>query len=369
MSNNRPSRQSHDKPRRRSGPPSPRRSSRRSADAAGQSSPRPKPRPGRRSSGSPRPARSGDDDRAPFRRREGSAPGRAPKSQGQRREAFRQEEEERVPRQFLPRPEADPTPEESSDLIFGRHSVEAALAGDRSLNRIWINARLRYDGRYTELIADAKANGVVVDDVDGRRLSQLANGQNHQGIVAQVAAYSYWELEDLITRAKENHPRPVLLAADGVTDPHNLGAIIRSAEAIGAQGLVIPQRRAVGITSTVSKVAAGATEHLPVARVVNLKRALETLKASGFWIYGLAAEASQPVHTVQFNAATVLVVGSEGSGLSLTVQQGCDSLVSIPLGGKTPSLNASVATGMALYEIYRQQWGNRIQLNTLQNRK
>jgi 23S rRNA (guanosine2251-2'-O)-methyltransferase len=247
--------------------------------------------------------------------------------------------------------------------------VEAALAGDRSLNRIWINARLRYDGRYTELIADAKANGVVVDDVDGRRLSQLANGQNHQGIVAQVAAYSYWELEDLITRAKENHPRPVLLAADGVTDPHNLGAIIRSAEAIGAQGLVIPQRRAVGITSTVSKVAAGATEHLPVARVVNLKRALETLKASGFWIYGLAAEASQPVHTVQFNAATVLVVGSEGSGLSLTVQQGCDSLVSIPLGGKTPSLNASVATGMALYEIYRQQWGNRIQLNTLQNRK
>jgi 23S rRNA (guanosine2251-2'-O)-methyltransferase len=194
-------------------------------------------------------------------------------------------------------------------------------------------------------------------------------GSLTRGIIAQVAPYSYWELADLITHAQGKSTRPVILAADSITDPHNLGAIIRSAEAIGAQGLVIPQRRAVGVTSTVSKVAAGAVEHFPIARVVNLKRALETLKTEGFWIYGLAAEASQPVHTVEFNAATVLVVGAEGSGLSMTVQQGCDSLISIPLGGTTPSLNASVATGMALYEIYRQQWGQRIQLNTLQNRK
>jgi 23S rRNA (guanosine2251-2'-O)-methyltransferase len=257
----------------------------------------------------------------------------------------------------------------TDDLIYGRHAIEAALAGDRSLNRLWINARLRYDGRFMELLKTAKDNGVVIDEVDTRRLGQISQGQNHQGIIAQTAPYSYWELEALITHAQETSPRPVLLAADGITDPHNLGAIIRSAEAIGAQGLVIPQRRAVGVTSTVAKVAAGAVEQFPIARVVNLKRALETLKVSNFWIYGLAAEASQPIHTVQFTAATVLVVGAEGSGLSLTVQQGCDSLVSIPLSGKTPSLNASVATGMALYEIYRQQWSQQLKLNSLQNSK
>jgi len=262
-----------------------------------------------------------------------------------------------------------PESQESPDLIYGRHAIEAALESERSLNRLWVNARYRYDGRFLSLINEAKNSGVVVDEVDSRRLSQIAQGQNHQGIVAQVAAYSYWELDTLITHAKEKSSRPVLIAADSITDPHNLGAIIRSAEAIGAHGLVIPQRRAAGVTSTVTKVAAGAVEHFPIARVVNLRRALETLKDAGFWIYGLSSEASCPIHTVQFNDATVLVVGAEGEGLSMTVQQSCDSLVSIPLAGKTPSLNASVATGMALYEIYRQQWVGRLDLNALQKAK
>jgi 23S rRNA (guanosine2251-2'-O)-methyltransferase len=259
--------------------------------------------------------------------------------------------------------------EPDTDLIYGRHAVEAALLSERPLNRLWINAKLRYDGRFMGLVNEIKGNGVVIDEVDVHRLSQIAHGQHHQGIIAQVAPYDYWELEALIAHAKEQSTRPVLLAADGITDPHNLGAIIRSAEAIGAQGLVIPQRRAVGVTSTVVKVSAGAVEHFPIARVVNLKRALETLKAENFWIYGLDSEASQPIHAFTFNAATVLVVGAEGDGLSMTVQQGCDNLVSIPLNGKTPSLNASVATGMALYEIYRQQWVGRLQLNALQNSK
>lgn len=258
---------------------------------------------------------------------------------------------------------------ESPDLIYGRHAIEAALASERSLNRLWINSRYRYDGRFLGLINEAKANGVVVDEADPRRLNQIAGGQNHQGIIAQVAAYDYWELEALITHAKERSSRPVLLAADSITDPHNLGAIIRTAEALGAQGLIIPQRRAAGVTSTVTKVAAGAVEHFPTARVVNLRRALETLKAANFWIYGLSAEASQSIHTVQFDDATVLVVGAEGDGLSMGVQQSCDGLVSIPLMGKTPSLNASVATGMALYEIYRQQWMGRLNLNALQKAK
>ncbi|MEO1298348.1 MAG: 23S rRNA (guanosine(2251)-2'-O)-methyltransferase RlmB [Cyanobacteria bacterium J06636_16] len=259
--------------------------------------------------------------------------------------------------------------QESSDLIYGRHAIEAALEGERPLNRLWINSRYRYDGRFLTLINEAKANGVVIDEADPRRLNQIAQGQSHQGIIAQVAAYDYWELETLISHAKAQNSAPVLLAADSITDPHNLGAIIRSAEALGAQGLVIPQRRAAGVTSTVAKVAAGAVEHFPIARVVNLRRALEELKAANFWIYGLSAEANHPIHKAQFNDATVLIVGAEGAGLSLSVQQSCDSLVSIPLAGKTPSLNASVATGMALYEIYRQKWAGRLALNVLPKAK
>ena len=259
--------------------------------------------------------------------------------------------------------------QESLDLIYGRHAIEAALENKRPLNRLWVNSRYRYDGRFLTLINEAKANGVVVDEADPHRLNQIAQGQTHQGIIAQVAAYDYWDLQGLIIHAKAQNPRPVLLAADSITDPHNLGAIIRSAEALGAQGLIIPQRRAAGVTSTVTKVAAGAVEHFPIARVVNLRQALETLKAENFWIYGLSTEASQPIHTAQFNDATVLVVGAEGDGLSMSVQQSCDKLISIPLVGKTPSLNASVATGMALYEVYRQHWAERLNLNTLQKVK
>jgi 23S rRNA (guanosine2251-2'-O)-methyltransferase len=242
------------------------------------------------------------------------------------------------------------------DLIYGRHPVLAALTGDRQINRIWVMSHLRYDPRFHTLLTEAKANGAVIDEVDARRLSQMTQGATHQGIVAQIAPYSYLELPDLIARAKAASDQPVLIAADSITDPHNLGAIIRSAEAMGAQGLVIPQRRSAGVTSTVMKVAAGGLEHLPVSRVVNLSRALETLKAEGFWIYGMAADAAQPLHTVSFSGPVVLVVGAEGDGLNLITQRHCDVLVSIPLKGKTTSLNASVATGMVLYEVFRQRW-------------
>lgn len=249
-------------------------------------------------------------------------------------------------------------------MIYGRHSVLAALEGERYLNRIWITPRLRYDARFHSLLSNAKANGTVIDEVDHRRLDQVTHGANHQGVAAQVAPYKYIELGELIQKAKAVTEHPVIIAADGITDPHNLGAIIRTAEAIGVQGLVIPQRRAVGITSTVTKVAAGALETFPVARVVNLTRALEELKDVGFWIYGAAANASQPVDTVRFDSPVVLVIGAEGEGLSLLTQRCCDALVSIPLQGNTPSLNASVATGMILYEIYRQRRSHTFHLET-----
>ncbi len=254
--------------------------------------------------------------------------------------------------------------QQDNDLIYGRHPVLTALENQRSLNRIWITSKLRYDHRFHSLLLKAKDNGTVIDEVEPKRLDQITNRANHQGVAAQVAPYVYTELHDLIERAKLATD-PVIIAADGITDPHNLGAIIRTAEAIGAQGLVIPQRRASGITSTVMKVAAGALEHFPVARVVNLQRALEDLKAAGYWIYGTAADGSEPLHTVEFNGPIVLVVGAEGEGLSILTQRSCDFLVSIPLLGKTPSLNASVATGMALYEIYRQRWSNTLHLDKL----
>ena len=215
--------------------------------------------------------------------------------------------------------------------------------------------QLRRDRRFKDAIDRAKANGAIIDETNPQRLSQLVAGANHQGIVARVAPYTYLELADAIALAVEATENPVILVADGIVDPHNLGAIIRTAEAMGMQGLVIPQRRAAAIDSTVMKASAGALEHFPVARVVNLNRAIAELKASGFWVYGLTSDAETPLHTLELNGAIALVIGSEGQGLSSSTQKNCDFLTSIPLLGKTPSLNASVAAAMAVYEISRQR--------------
>lgn len=250
--------------------------------------------------------------------------------------------------------------EDSDDTIYGRRTILAALESGRTLNRIWVLSHLRYDSRFHSLLDQAKRKGTVIDEVDSRRLDFLTHHANHQGIAAQAASHEYLELADLILQAKAATSTPVLVALDSMTDPHNLGAIIRTAEALGAQGIVIPQRRAVGITSAVAKVAAGALEAIPVARVVNLNQALKQLKEDGFWIYGLSSEAKEPIHQLKLIDAIVLVVGAEGEGLSLLTQRHCDVLTSIPLQGKTASLNASVASGMALYEAFRQRWLQRV---------
>lgn len=250
----------------------------------------------------------------------------------------------------------------ATDMIYGRHSVLSALETERHLNRVWIAPQLRYDPRFHSLLLQAKARGTVIDEVDYRRLDQLTHQGNHQGVMAQAAAYEYLDLDTLIQQAQAASEQPILIAADGLTDPHNLGAIIRTAEALGVQGLMIPQRRAVGITSTVAKVAAGALESFSVARVVNLNQALEQLKTVGFWIYGLSPEGPQTLHRVEFTGPTVLVIGAEGAGISLLTQRYCDMLVSIPLAGKTASLNASVSAGIALYELYRQRGAHTLHL-------
>ena len=243
---------------------------------------------------------------------------------------------------------------EEIDLTYGRHAVLAALNGDRAINRIWVTNTLLAHGQFYPLIKDAKAEGTIVDEVDSRRLSALTQGGNHQGIVAQVAPYVYWDLSALIEQATQTTD-PVIVIADGIEDPHNLGAIIRTAEALGVQGMVIPKRRAVGITSTVMKVAAGALENTAIARVTNLNQAITRLKEAGFWIYGTTADTDNLLHQTNFSGSVGLVIGSEGKGLSQLTEKNCDQLVAIPLVGKTPSLNASVAAAISLYEVFRQR--------------
>ena len=249
------------------------------------------------------------------------------------------------------------SPEENQqideDLIYGCHSVLNALENDRSLNRIYITGKLAHDNRFEPLLKDAKANGATIDIIDNKRLNQLTNFANHQGVAVKVSPYEYVELNELITQAKSASDSPVIIIADGISDPHNLGAIIRTGEALGMQGLVIPQRRAVSVNSTVMKVAVGALEHFPVAKVVNLNNSIKILQEAGFWIYGTTMDGNSLPQT-KLSGAIGLVIGSEGKGLSQSTIKACDFLISIPMIGKTPSLNASVATAICLYEIRRQ---------------
>ncbi|WP_038652422.1 23S rRNA (guanosine(2251)-2'-O)-methyltransferase RlmB [Prochlorococcus sp. MIT 0801] len=244
----------------------------------------------------------------------------------------------------------------SDDLIWGRHSTESALMGGRPIHRIWCTSELRSTPKFFQLLKDQKASGVLVEEVSWSRIGQLTNGAVHQGIVLQIAASKTHDLKNLIDACKAFGDSSLLLALDGLTDPQNLGAIIRSAEALGAQGLILPQRRSAGLTGSVAKVAAGALEHLPVARVVNLNRSLEKLKDEGYTVVGLAEEGTSTLSEIKFEGPLVVVVGSEDKGISLITRRLCDQLVRIPLKGVTTSLNASVATSIFLYEVARSRW-------------
>jgi len=256
----------------------------------------------------------------------------------------------------FPLMETTPPP---GDLVWGRHAAEAVLHSERPVHRVWCTGELRFSTRFMEVLREAKASGVVVEEVSWSRLAQLCGGAVHQGIVLQTAAASSVTLKDLLGRCEQSREPPLLVAVDGITDPHNLGAIARSAEAFGGHGLVAPQRRNAGLTGSVAKVAAGALEHLPVARVVNLNRSLEQLKDAGYTIVGLAGEGGQCVVEIPAGEPLVVVVGSEGTGLSHLTRQYCHQVVRIPLRGRTPHLNAAVACGVVLYEIARQRWRRR----------
>ena len=246
--------------------------------------------------------------------------------------------------------------EPSPDLVWGRHAALAALESGRPIHRIWCTPEMRFSPKFLQLLREAKSSGVLVEEVTWARLGQISGGAVHQGIVLQTAAAETLDLPSLIDGCRSLGEPPLLMAVDGLTDPHNLGAIVRSAEALGAHGLVLPQRRNAGLTGTVAKVAAGALENLPVARVVNLNRSLEALKDEGYRVIGLAGEGSVTLEEADLDGPLVVVTGSEGEGLSMLTRRSCDQLVRIPLRGATPSLNASVATALLLYEIARRGW-------------
>ncbi len=233
-------------------------------------------------------------------------------------------------------------------VISGIHAVKEALASGRPLDRVMV-VRGAGGARLQEIIDLARERGVPVRFEDRKALDRAAGKANHQGVVAVGTAHRYVELEDVAPGAE------LIVALDGVEDPRNLGAIVRTAEAAGAGAVLIPERRAAGLTETVARASAGALAHLPVARTVNLARALDRLKEKGYWIYGLEAQGAEDYDRVEYLAPTVLVLGGEGRGLRPNVRKRCDHLVRIPLHGKVSSLNVSVAAGVALFEWRRRK--------------
>jgi|SRR5579859_1140655 len=238
-------------------------------------------------------------------------------------------------------------------IIFGIHAVEEALtARGRAFEYVGV-AGGRADARIQKITELCRITGVPVRSIPRDQLTRLAKTGNHQGVVAVTAEKKYDDLDDLLAAKRGKHS--FLLVLDGIEDPHNLGAIIRTAEGGGADGVVIPERRAVGITATVAKASAGASEYLPIAKVTNIGRAIEDIKSRNIWTVGLDERGTQLYDQVDYNMDCALVLGAEGHGLHEQVRKKCDFLVSIPMLGKVPSLNVSVAAAIVMYEIARQR--------------
>ena len=244
--------------------------------------------------------------------------------------------------------------EDAENILEGRNALTEALASGRAIDKVFI-AEGSTDRALARFAAQAKQAGAVVVETDRRKLDQMSATGAHQGVIAMVAAHSYATLDDILNRAKERGEAPLIVICDELSDPHNLGAIIRTAECAGAHGVVIPKRRSVGLTAIVGKASAGALEYMPVARVTNITNAIKELKERGVWIFGTAAEGATPLYQADLKGAAAIVIGNEGDGMSRLVAESCDLKVSIPMKGRISSLNASAAAAILLYEAVRQR--------------
>lgn len=244
--------------------------------------------------------------------------------------------------------------EETEGQLEGRNALQEALKSGRTIDKVFV-ADGDTDRALQRLAAQAREAGAVVVSVDRRKLDAMSVTGAHQGVIALAAAHAYYTIDDILEEAAARGEAPLIVICDELADPHNLGAILRSAECAGAHGVIIPKRRSVGLTATVAKASAGAVEYMKVARVTNISSAIAELKEKGVWIYGTAAEGSVPMYQADLTGPAAIVIGNEGDGMSPLVRKNCDVCVHIPMKGRISSLNASAAASILLYEAVRQR--------------
>lgn len=254
------------------------------------------------------------------------------------------------------RPAVAAPAEETEGQLEGRNALQEALRSGRTVDKVFIAAG-EIDRGLQRLAAEAKEAGAVVVPVDRRKLDAMSFTHAHQGVIALAAAHVYYSIDDILEEAASRGEAPLIVICDELSDPHNLGAILRSAECAGAHGVIIPKRRSVGLTATVAKASAGAVEYMKVARVTNISAAIAELKQKGVWVFGTAAEGSIPMYQADLSGPAAIVIGSEGDGMSQLVRKNCDVMVNIPMKGRISSLNASAAASILLYEALRQRLG------------
>lgn len=240
------------------------------------------------------------------------------------------------------------------DQVEGRNAVIELLESGRDINKIFVSSGDK-NGSINKILAMAKEKRVIVTEVNKNKLEEMATSDNHQGVIAIVPPFEYCDIDDILDCAKSRNEDPFILILDGIEDPHNLGAIIRTAETAGVHGIIIPKRRAASVNSTVAKVAAGAVEHMNIARVNNINEAIRYLKENDVWVCGTDMDTKTYYYDQDLTGSIAIVIGSEGFGMGKLVKENCDFLVKIPMKGKITSLNASVSAGIVVYEAVRQR--------------
>ena len=275
--------------------------------------------------------------------------------QMEEKRTYRQNREQKPQRgehkKEFPKREREEAPE---NMLEGRNAVTEALSAGRTIDKLFV-ADGDTDRALARICAMAKQAGAVVVPTDRRKLDYMSATGAHQGVIAMVAAHDYASIDDILKKAQDAGEPPLIVICDELSDPHNLGAIIRTAECAGAHGIIIPKRRSVGLTAVVGKASAGALEYMPVARVSNIAAAIDTLKKAGVWVYGTAAGGDTTLYRADLKSAAAIVIGNEGEGMSRLVSERCDFKVSIPMKGSISSLNASAAAAIMLYEAVRQR--------------
>ena len=289
-------------------------------------------------------------ERREHERREGQDRRKMPDRRNSKRETTDRRKEER--RKEIRREED--VEKRFDDQIEGRNSVLELLESGKDINKIFVTRGEKH-GSINKILGIAKERKIIVVEKDKKQMDEMAQEENYQGVIAIVPPFEYVEISDILEVAKERNEDPFVIVLDGIEDPHNLGSIIRTAETAGVHGVIIPKRRAVSVNSTVNKASAGAVEHMKIARVTNISDAIEELKQAGLWVCGTAVDTNKYYYNQDLTGPLAIVIGNEGNGIGEKVKKNCDFLVKIPMKGKIQSLNASVSTGIVVYEAVKQR--------------